>query len=322
MDMARTRGYRKGRNAFSLVELPFDRLMTIRKCKGNAFSLVELLVVVAIIALLISIMLPSLGRAQEKARQTMCMANVKGINQGWEMFKAANKSKHPILPGINQLTAHFDDALKMSDTCDATNLGTGAQQNLCLLVKIGAVPWEMFLCPSGETEAAERGSGRTYGMGETDGGANVSYCDYAIQIPYVGSGSGWTYYPYEKSYCPLTKHMDGGIAILADRGDNRGSNYNLLYKWSRNHPDDGESVLYVDGHVTFSKDTHTSPAGVEVLNTGGWGGNNIYTAEYWRDRDTDNPYLHPNAHGYDHSYRSNVQHPCSTKDSVLYAWGD
>lgn len=44
-----------------------------------AFTLIEVLVVVAIIALLISILLPSLSRARELARETVCKSNLKQL---------------------------------------------------------------------------------------------------------------------------------------------------------------------------------------------------------------------------------------------------
>ncbi len=51
-----------------------------------AFTLVELLVVIGIIAVLISLLLPSLAGAKKQARTVQCLTNLKQIAQAQELY--------------------------------------------------------------------------------------------------------------------------------------------------------------------------------------------------------------------------------------------
>ena len=61
----------------------------------RAFTLVELLVVVGIIAVMIGILMPSLSRARESARQVQCLSNLKQLSAATVSYVNENRGYYP-----------------------------------------------------------------------------------------------------------------------------------------------------------------------------------------------------------------------------------
>lgn len=69
-------------------KLPVARMPT-------AFTLVELLVIIAIMAILMALLSPALKSAREKARSIACLANLKQIGLGFQMYSNDNGDSIP-----------------------------------------------------------------------------------------------------------------------------------------------------------------------------------------------------------------------------------
>lgn len=74
-----------------------------RTSNGRAFTLVELLIVIGIIALLISILLPALNRAKQAAQRVKCLSNLRQIGNGVMFYVNDNRG---YLPRAS-MTAYF-----------------------------------------------------------------------------------------------------------------------------------------------------------------------------------------------------------------------
>src|SRR5687768_5090195 len=62
----------------------------------GGFTLVELLVAIALIALLIGLLLPVLGRARQQAVSVACLSNLRQLATAAQMYCDGNKGSFPI----------------------------------------------------------------------------------------------------------------------------------------------------------------------------------------------------------------------------------
>ena len=87
---------------------------TTRRCLPpcrRGFTLVELLVVVAIIALLASLAIPYLGRAGEQTRLAMCRANLRAMGTGLAAYVGACNSSLPVAEQLDNPHGDLIEAL-------------------------------------------------------------------------------------------------------------------------------------------------------------------------------------------------------------------
>ncbi len=70
----------------------------------RGFTLVELLVVVALIGVLAALLVAGIGRAKEKARRITCATNLRQINLGLQMYSDDSRDTAPSISGANSPT--------------------------------------------------------------------------------------------------------------------------------------------------------------------------------------------------------------------------
>lgn len=104
--------------------------------RPKGFTLVELLVVIGIISVLISILLPVMGKVRESSRRTACMAQLRDIGNQFQMYLNEHKQR---LPRIN-----FDGRAFGTPTDPVP----GALPMALLLKPYNGGAYKVFWCPS------------------------------------------------------------------------------------------------------------------------------------------------------------------------------
>ncbi len=112
--------------------------------RRGAFTLVELLVVIGIIAVLIAILLPAMSKARESAKRAACLSNLRQFNITLRLYALSNHDYVPTGYHVGQKQLNYlivQNFTFGSWRCYFTHLGVLYQDNLMKTPK-------PFYCPS------------------------------------------------------------------------------------------------------------------------------------------------------------------------------
>jgi len=216
----------------------------------RAFTLVELLVVIAIIAILAALLLPALSRAKREAQRTQCSSNQHQIGLGWLMYVSDNNDSYPWIRGW--AAAGGQQGNLTSDAGVAAAFGiTNSSTNRVLNKYVPNVStWQ---CPS------DKGEG-IYQVNNCFAAYGNSYCPqhdvdaWSVQhvtadtdpsiaqdaTPIKGNDIG---------HSPVNKIIQGDWVWEFAGGNDVGSDPTTWW-----HNDQGErryNILFGDGHVAY-----------------------------------------------------------------------
>lgn len=114
--------------------------------RRGGFTLIELLVVISIIALLVSILMPALGRAKKQAKAVVCLSNLKQWGLIWAIYTTENNGSFNEGRTSGTKANHWIDTLRPE--FEDMGLTDGMDKGKGLL-----------FCPTATKHASEVGSG-------------------------------------------------------------------------------------------------------------------------------------------------------------------
>lgn len=205
----------------------------------SAFTLIEVLVVVAIIALLVAILLPSLSRSRDLARRMACASNERQICVAGNMY--AN-SMHPRGAFIPFSGTQGDDSLLGLYPRYLKQLNIAVCPNTMNVVR---KPSDLL---NNADSAQDADGGHSYEMRNWMW-RGYTFQGVTIKPDMVYEGGAWVEHDPVKS----TKNVKrpSQVCLIMDADDAPGVN-----NWpdrENNHGAEGVNVGYCDGHASWTR---------------------------------------------------------------------